>query len=228
MRHLACHIYPHRSGAWRPTVCELSRRWSQFDGARIVGIATDENTDSAEDVKAALRVYGMEPEYFETANITERREGTTFVPMLERIVHKPGITFFCHSKAATRQESICHEWREVMFRTCLDRPAVVDDLLERFALAGSFRRIKAMGTNWYYAGTFFWLRNSAVMAKDGWRSISPVYDCIERWPGQHFTLEESACLFLDACRNPYDEIYWRSVIRPALAIWERTQQCDCR
>lgn len=223
-RNLACHILPRSAGhQWRRTVEHLNRRWSLFNGRKIVAIALDDDCDPAADVRRAFDDQSIE--FLEFQNDPRLGESLTFVPSLEPLqsLRADEFTFRCHAKGSTwaRDESISHLWADVMFSTCLDCPELIDAALEEHALCGSMRIWERPSGYWIYAGSFYWLRHDRVFSRN-WRNIPWNWMGAEDWPGANFSIEETACLFLDQCGDvPYDHAYWQLVVLPALRYWEQ-------
>jgi hypothetical protein len=176
-RHLLCHLYPVTAGQkWRRTVAHLAARRTLFTGRAMVAVATDHETDTADQVAAAFAAAGFPVEILPLANDVARGETASFRALLAAIAAESGITFYCHGKGCTWPDSgaLSHEWADVMFAACLDYPQLVTRALATAAFAGSFRRHLAAGDRlapWHYSGTFYWFRNDVVFA--GHRGLAP-------------------------------------------------------
>ena len=159
----------------------------------------------------------------------ELQEVATFLPMMERIIREPGITFRCHAKGATHADDAAasHKWRDAMAAACLDYPELVDCCFATGAnIAGAFRSHGLWAFpgyhNWHFAGTWFWFRNERARRLD-WRNVHPNFMGVEAWPGL-FPLGESRCLFFDNANTAhlYDNEFWRTNITPALGWWRKS------
>jgi hypothetical protein len=232
IRNLICHIYPRRKGGkWRRVVEHLRQRRSQFDGLRLVTVATDDHCDSASEVVDAFGDF--ECEFRFRKNLAGLGEVAGFIPMLERVIDEPGITFYCHSKGATHpdESSAAHLWCDAMAEICLDYPGIVDAALTGAATCGAFRSFGWWHHpgyhGWHFAGTFYWFHNERARQKPWSRVVRDFYG-VEAWPGI-FPPEESVCLFYDKANG--SELYchdlWRERVTPALGWWrKRLAQCD--
>jgi hypothetical protein len=112
----------------------------------------------------------------------------------------------------------------VLYETLLDHWPVVEDGLARHPVTGSFQKCgetwptQYTGSQWHYSGSWFWVRNRELFAKD-WRRIDRFWSGIEPYPSVHFG-DEAGCVFLkDGARSMdlYDQAYWSRVVEPALA-----------
>ncbi|MCY2966099.1 MAG: hypothetical protein NT069_21125, partial [Planctomycetota bacterium] len=96
------------------------------------------------------------------------REVATFPLLITSLRGVAGNVFYCHTKGATHSgESICQEWRRLMFGVCLDYPALIDCALRAHAIAGPFRRLGDMlSVPWHFSGAFYWFRAAAASARN--------------------------------------------------------------
>lgn len=230
VRHLMFHIWPVQGfGAWQWNCDELLARAHLFNGRRIVAIATDGETDSADAVRDYLREFT--DEFLIVRNDTGLREVATWLPMLERLEpyqSDQDLLFACHAKGVRHKFTPDHagstvfRWTAAMYQTCLDDWAEVAELLTTHALAGSFRRYMTPETQgwgvWHYSGTYFWARLRDVFARN-WRYIPKRFYGTEAWPGLMFRPDEAAVIFGEAVADLYDLDYWDRMIVPALAEW---------
>ena len=223
-RHLLMHIYPRRNpDHWRRSVNHLLARWNQFDGRRVVSVAYDVDTDTVDEVREAFG--HREVELIAVRN-SKLQEVESFPRLLERVEREPGITFYCHAKGCTHAdpESASHLWCDAMAEACLDYPQLVDCALSQSDVCGAFRsRQRIMGAHsppWHFAGTWWWVRNDALFARD-WRRIDPVLFGAESYPGWQFSIERSTCLFCDHAETThlYDNAFWERAISPGLVNW---------
>lgn len=82
--NLIYHVWPVASNElWKWNVARLLERMSVFNGKRVVAIATDEETVSADEVKRALDGYGIR--FITMLNDARLREATTFLPLLDEV-----------------------------------------------------------------------------------------------------------------------------------------------
>lgn len=202
-RHLIYHIWPTQiSNAWRWNVRQLRERIELFNGVRTIGVATDEKTDTLEQVQAAFAGVRID-NWVHVQNNPTMGEGATFVEML-RTLPTDGVTFYGHAKGVKydprhEHSGITRRWTDLMYHICLDNWTEVRRSLDQFPLTGPFKRYgdhDLPGNHrWHYSGTFFWFRNADIFAGP-WEYLHPnFYGCVEAWPGFQMPGNRSGCLF---------------------------------
>jgi hypothetical protein len=218
VNHFICHVYPRRQyGTWRRAVQHFKARWHLFDGVKAVAIAQDSTTDHADTVREAFGDATVRYAVF--ANNARLREVQSFSWQLEQVIREPGHTFACHCKGCTHPpESVCQWWCDVMSTVLLDYPGLVDIALAEYPIVGSLKRYEGLKVPWHYAGTYYWFDNAIAQTRP-WQKVDKHGWGSESWPGRLFTRQESPCLFLDNCGNPYDEAYWKHALIPAFEYW---------
>jgi len=236
--HLLVHVWPVKtSSEWQRLLRMLAERWDQFDGKKVVAVVTsaepvvvteDITVETADPQEVAdelppdaeIEIYDNDPQL---------REVVTWRPLVRAVVDQPGRTFYCHAKGVTHtHQQACYEsvrlWVDVMTHVCLDWPKLLDAAMEEHHMAGCFRRPQCYFSGvqqvvpWHYSGTFFWFDNEAVRSRD-WEEIDQNSHGVEIWPSRHFTRKETACLFEQGDRNPYDLPYWRERVWPLFESW---------
>ena len=236
-RHLLYHVMPIRgNGVWQWNLDRLKARLSLFTGGRLVALATDHRTDTAEAVKAYL---GDGVEYLEFANDPGLREVLTFLPMLERVasyVSPNDYTFYGHAKGVTKAVNRAvsvHPWTNVMYETCLDYWPLVQEVLQRQPVCGSFKKVGrgfASAGGWHYSGTFFWVRNKELFGRT-WRRIDRTWWGVEAYPGLQFTPEEAGVLFKEGVvkgLNLSRDGYVKGTILPEYEQWKQAHRHQLR
>lgn len=170
--NLIYHIWPVASNdLWRWNVERLLKRIEVFNGKRVVAIAVDDETVSAEQVQSALAGQGIE--FVTMPNDTQLREANTFVPLLEAVhtLDPEVATFYGHAKGVSRAASF-HEvekaWAECMYHHCLDFPDRMREALRHKAMYGVSFPIE---TVWIYPGTFWWFHNASLFAREDWKTL---------------------------------------------------------
>jgi hypothetical protein len=235
VRNFQMHIWPTANGAWRWNCDEVMRRAGLFNGRRIVAIATDKSSCSADEVKEYLN--GFTDDFIVVANNPQLREVVSWIQLLDRqySLDPREVTFSCHSKisrhdvSAEDDNSTLYRWTSVMYETTLDHWDLVQEQLSTKAITGSFKRYGMFGTprnhRWHYSGTFYWFRNRDVFQRD-WKKVDQKFFGTEAYPGLLFHQEDAGCLFLDNTKDLYKLDYWNSEIQPALERWrsERSVQ----
>lgn len=200
VRHLTYFLHP--AGPWWVwNVDQLVRRMALFNGRRLVAVAVDANTAPFDQAAAAFA--GHDCELLRFANDPGRKEMVAHMPLIERLASYRGdgdVTFYGHAKGSGSHaygEGV-KRWAEEMYRGCLDYwPAVRRELRDHMAV-GVFRRVMspapAAHVPWHYSGSFRWLRNKDLYARD-WRHIDETFYGPETYPGLHVAMHESACLY---------------------------------
>ncbi len=248
IRNLLYHIYPVKDrGVWQWNIAQLLRRISQFNGQRVVSVVIDSSTDSLDDVKKALQ--DTVTDFLCFPNDKNLGETRSFIELMKRVenIDPRQITYYAHAKGVkykaedqhtlTRADGLfsttganvlvqVRRWIEVMHSNCLDYPELVDDALINHSLAGSFVKLgqfPGLDRAWHYAGTFFWMKNSAIFGGD-WQRIANQWWGVEAWPGTICPYNKAFCLLFQGeapNMRMYERTYWTENINP---IWKQWQQ----
>ena len=237
-RNLLYHIYPvAANGVWQWNVAQLLRRIGLFNGKRIVAIAVDERTDSAETVKRAFN--GAVEDFVVLKNRPDRREVESHQELFSRVRSEDPneVTFYAHAKGVTStswaQEAV-RLWAGVSYELCLDYFPAVKKLFKDHPVVGPFKRtIRAWAQSasaWHYSGTFYWFRNAALYTKD-WRTMDEdFFGGSESYPSLHFSEKEAGCLFYEFKEYGKDGLYqadcWHDEIFPKLEVWKKDNRGD--
>lgn len=224
IRNLVMHVWPTRNGAWRWNLDQIINRLDVFNGKRIVGITTDDKTESANVVEDYLAGHGFE--FITSLNIPKLAEMVTFIPSLEKVASSDPneVTFRCHAKGSKHQNfggeaHTVQRWTEAMYETCLDDLPAVDAALESHPMAGPFKRYTGLPqVPFHFSGSFYWLRHVPIFQRN-WRLTIQQYAGVELWPGKICQPYEAACLFHDNAGNIYDLNEWTNRIEPELKRW---------
>lgn len=234
-RHLTFHVYPVAGyGVWQWNCDQLLKHADLFNGRRIIAVATDKKTDSADDVRKYLADFT--DEVIEVQNNSKLREVVSWVPMLSKLepLNSPNdVTFSCHAKCVRHRMipdtgdtgSTIFNWTQAMWDTCGNWDAV-RPLLETHATVGSFRRrgshpntANAFG-DWHYSGTFYWWRNRDAFRRD-WKRFPQTFFGTEAWPGILFKKDEAAVVVGDDVNDLYVLKYWQEEIQPMVDEWRQ-------
>lgn len=233
-RHLIYHVYPIKGNVWRDRMRDLVRRWRLFDGGvKVIGVATDDTTDSIDAVRAE---FPGDADMFEVRNDPDRWERTTHERLWERVLavaSDEDAVFRGHAKGVTREPGLPHhEWSDVCHAVCLDFPELVDQQLREFPITGPFRQLKqgrrreffGHGCDFIYTGTFWWARAGSVRSRQ-WRNAPAHTHGIEAWPGLAFRSAESGCLFFEMQQSEKLDRpdVWSDRVRPEYVRWRRQQ-----
>lgn len=210
VRNLLYHIYPTRkSDAWQWNVEQLRQRLPLFNGVRSIGVVTDEHTCDLSEVQDAFDGERID-HWISLPNDPKNREGVTFEALMETLPRDNSVTCYAHAKGVRHEAgSSTLKWADMLYRSTFDDWPKVQAALERFPIAGTFKRyghFSGFGGNlWHFAGTFFWFRNADTFARN-WNDITrDSYLCIEEWPSRIYKASEAACLFGDNAGDMYSE-----------------------
>lgn len=223
--NLVYHIWPVASNdLWRWNVERLLARIPIFNGKRIVAIATDDETASADEVKREFA--GHDVTFVTMANDAKLREATTFLPLLDAVhtLDPAEATFYGHAKGVSRAKnvhSVEKAWAECMYHHCLDFPDRVRDALARKAMYGVSFPIE---TSWIYPGTFWWFHNASLFKRHDWRTLDNKISnegigwSVEAFPNRFFA-DDCEQVFpklaypTDRKFGLYDERIWMTDVR---------------
>jgi hypothetical protein len=196
-RNLLFHCYPVRGHPlWPWHIEQLLKYKSVWNGRKIIVIACDGTTESADQVVKAF--LPLDAEIFVTRNQSYLAETLHFIEMLQLLeTHsRDDATFYAHAKGVTHSGErieIIRRWCDLMYRLNLLRPDFIDCKLKSYGTIGCLRNpFRYFGVDWHFSGTFFWLRHD--LFSRNWRDISQERYGVEGYPGRHFKLEESYAL----------------------------------
>jgi hypothetical protein len=223
-RNLLYHIYPH-GDKWKWNLDQLLSRIDMFNGRKIIAIAIDKKSDSADAVRKYIGRNAHE--YLVYDNSPRHGEMVSFIPSLAQLVstNPDEITFRAHAKGVTQTTKKAEhiiDWTEMLYRTNLDALEEVEEHLSRFAMTGSCRKFDQFSKSRRrptYSGTFYWFRNCHVYSRQ-WESVTSRRWGCEEWPSRMFSPEETGCLFLDNTNSMYSENYWKETVLPAYESWK--------
>lgn len=227
-RNLIFHIYPVRHiGTWQRCLDRLLPRLKQFDGRRLITVTHDDNTDPP----AAVRDYvGNQAEVYPVENERHLQEVSAWNTSWSKLnlSDTNAATFYGHAKGVTRNfrpGAMVHLWTDIMMETLLDHPALIEDMMMRFPVAGSLKKYGEWFPNvncpWHYTGTFFWVRNTAAQV---YGNIAPTWWGTEAWPGSNFDADSGGVVFYEDKRRNFDMYncdYVTSKVLPALRKWRQ-------
>jgi hypothetical protein len=244
VRDLAYHLCPVASNTvWRWNVEMLVKRARLFTGRKVIACMTGDGLDPPEEVAKALAPLGTF-ELLTLPNDPELREVASLVPLLSQLEsHDRGrVLFYAHSKGVTRPidpGSAIGPWVEVLYEALLDYWPAVEELLSRFPIVGSMKKLgHGFGGNlssWHYSGTF-WAARSADLFARPWREAdlwhleggkrTQIFGG-EIFPSRVFDASEAGCVFWEAptpLMNLYHNAYVRGVVIPAFNWWKTANQ----
>jgi hypothetical protein len=234
IRHLTFHVWPTKKhDAWKWNLQQLSQRWQLFTGKKIIAIATDNSTVSAETVLQFCEQLGIQWDHVIVQPNNQRiREVATWVPMLQFLNPETAgpneVVFACHGKGVRHEHREEHikAWAEVMYQSCLDYWPLAERQLRSKVATGSFRKFGGFKTqcrNFHFSGTFFWWRLAEIGRRD-WKKVEQKYWGTENWMSCQAEASETGFLFHDKCVSLYERKYWEDVIWPAWETWKQDNQ----
>lgn len=207
---LMFHVYP-RGEAWKRHLDKLAPILPLCDRL-MLGVATDESTYSLEETVAE---FGDRWEVFHANNRSGGhgkgglREVATYKQMLPLLSRgQNDITLCLHGKGSQShtENDVINWWIDAMYETvAYNLDGVVREMENGAAIVGSFRRHgRFLGTRhqWHYSGTYYAFRN-AITFSNGVPSYREIWWGTESWPGDHFPIRASSCLFGDHAGNLY-------------------------
>lgn len=207
-RNLIYHIWPKKgNGVWQWNVSELLKRIDQFDGTRSIGIATSEDADAVEAVRASFAGIRID-NWIIAENKPDLGEVVTFSQLLNTVPHDDSVTFYGHAKGVKYDNpEETREWTSMLYEVCLDDPAFVDASLEQYPISGPFineEHWKEITHGWHFAGSFYWFNNASVFDMSNWSDVQQCYWGSETWPGCHFSRDQAGALFGTGVGRLYD------------------------
>jgi hypothetical protein len=168
-----------------------------FNGLKVIAIATNSKKHQLIDPELIIKELGEGYDFLLVPQVDNSGEVSAFVDLLDSVASYQSdehFTFYAHSKGVTSGQ---HIWGELMWRAGVDHWPDVEKMLTDHPIVGSFRVKTESLCSWFYAGTFFWLRNKDLFQRD-YRYLSrDEYGGVEAWPADTFTYEESGCIFYD-------------------------------
>src|SRR5262245_1274008 len=230
VRNLLYHVWPVKGrGVWQRNVAQLLRRIDLFNGRKVVAVVTGRGADPAAAVRAAFWPHVRE--FIELPNDPRRRETQTWDALWSRVFtdDPDHVTFYAHSKGVRRhvgEETTIHRWADVMYESLLDYYPLVEEMLQRYPIAGSFKKngqffAESRGT-FHYSGTFYWVRQCLAGPQEV-AKVDRFWAGAETWPGVAWTPGEAGRVFFE--RNDFMDLYsadyWAREVAPE---WERWKE----
>jgi hypothetical protein len=214
--NLVWHFWP-RKNAWQwhaDRIRELVENRS-ISGKVLIGISTDETTDSAEEVMERIGRKRVD-RWILTQNVphngvwTSRHqrfgELQTAIPAMEMLAGTgDSVTIYGHAKGA-QDHTVASEavrlWSEMMYETVtFNLDECLELISDGYDAVGSFRtfglRPLMVRNKWHYSGTFYTFRTQAMMSRGKPKPFQLRYGGTEAWIGDHISLEKAACVFAD-------------------------------
>lgn len=207
---LMFHVWPH-GDAWKRHLEKLAPILPWCDRL-MLGVATDKSTYSLSETVA---MFGDKWEVFHAENKpsgfgkTGLREVATYNQMLPELPRgQNDITLCLHGKGSQghTQNDVITWWIDAMYETvAYNIEGIVNEMENGAAIVGSFRRKgRQLGTQhkWHFTGTYYAFRN-AIAFSNGVPTYRQIWWGTESWPGDHFPMKSSSCLFGDNAGDLY-------------------------
>jgi hypothetical protein len=209
---------------WHWHIQKIREKSDLFNGKIAIGVTVSQYTSSIDDVKELFN--GVPVSDWVVTENNNLAETLTFNKLLETIKNEDQntVTLRGHSKGVTHKEGgFEQEWASLMWDTCLDWLSV-EDALKSHSFAGPMKCHEPLFARqrykWFYAGSFYWFRNSDVFSRD-WRYESDKRWHSEEWPGLICSESEAACLCHDfASQRSFGPDYWRNHVVPDFYQWK--------
>lgn len=197
-KSLIFHLYPllGREENWHWHLHVIRQNRGLFDGKIVISTVAGPKLAPPDSV-AKLLPDNVEFRHY--PNDSKFGEMVTFYDQIDSVLLEGGWTLRAHSKGVTKpQDSLETIWAEAMWASCL---MSVPGSEEKSHTMGPMRIAESEGTpvwphGWFFAGTFFWFRNSAVSSRE-WRRPFKDKWFVEWWPGEVFSIHESKCTFYE-------------------------------
>ena len=204
---------------WLRNLEQIKKRWSVFNGRRIIAYAVGDACHTLREVRQHL----PDATIIEVPNDPQLREVASFVRLLQEVESRSAdtITFYGHTKGNSTAESVkgSVRWRNSMYKYLLDDVEQVRRALCTHTFCGTHKITwlpghspypsgLAIGT-WMHAGTFFWFRHDEVFTKPRWWEISNDRYAAEAWPSTICEAERAWSMYQpwpdrEHRPNPYD------------------------
>lgn len=184
---------------WRDNVETLCSYGDAFNARKLVILRTGEGMEPAPVVEAAFSSL-RNVEFLHLPNDPVLHETAGFAYALGHLasLDPRELTFYAHTKGVRpelhegelRVVSI-RQWRNRMYYECLRDVPRLEHVMQTHSAAGCYAmpegERKRAWTQWMFAGTFYWLKHSAVFSDPGWRFLGPDPDwfAVENYPGAH-------------------------------------------
>jgi len=228
VHHLIFHIYPKKGAEWNWHwhIQQIRKYAPQFNGKICIGISTDSNTATADEVKAVMAGIPVS-EWVIVNNTKKRAETATHVELLKCIqTEDPNhVVFRYHTKGVTHQKtSIEQRWAGLMWQVNMDLSGV-HDALSSHLTCGVMRSqkplvVKPNSGNFFYAGSAYWMRCKEVFERD-WATVENDRWWVEYVPAHLFKFHESSCLLHDFTESSVlSKQYFDSVVQPEWDNWK--------
>jgi len=190
-RNLLYYVYPRQCSMLALNLYLLCKYHSIFNGRRIVFATEEEGLVDQLHLSWMLNdTHKIEPyELIMVPGDLKNRESVCLSRMLEMVksTEPEESSFFAHAKDTSLDVLSQHDvaelsdWVEGMYHNNLSDPAMVDAVMSRHPCAGTFKceNPQSDGTDWNYAGNFFWVNHQRLFSKD-WKGAAskPVNECL--------------------------------------------------
>lgn len=245
-RHLIYHVLPVSNGVWQKGVDQLKKRWSLFNGRKIISVMSGspvmEQVDGNEGILAPPKLIPLDPikmvkdylpkgcEVVESINDSTKWELSSWSVLWDSVLNSIDPTdavLYAHAKGVTRRaNSPCHPWAELMYTLALDYWDLIQEKLTKYPIVGSlikwgrFFRPPLTASAWHYHGNFFWARAGDIKQRLSAVPIPNDRWASEAWAGIAYRPHEAGEIFGPSNRSVF--LYNPSQLRQVLieyAAW---------
>jgi hypothetical protein len=195
-RNIYYYVYPLKGSIWEWNLEQLAPYLGHFNGRKLIRIAIDEKTESAEAVEKKLPGTGWTVLVGDNDhNFGEQKFFIQDFSSLES--HDASeITFRAHAKGVTRTGDMLKNvmaWTKAMYWLNLKNVGLIDKLIAKYSAVGAFQidiPDHHRHSLWHYSGSFFWLRHSTIFSRL-WRDIEKDFWGVEHYVGRHIALSDA-------------------------------------
>jgi hypothetical protein len=232
-RHLCFFLMPvaGKGDIWRRNLDELKSRIDLFNGRRRICIVQNSRDRSlALEHPLAVQHYASDLgcEFVAVDNDPKLREGAGWEALLEPLAttRNDEAIFWGHGKATTHGPvGTPWRWGRMLYEIALDRWDLVEKLLQRFPIAGPFKRSpleffphRPTNSTMEFHGSFFWFRAAEFFARN-WRAIERNWTSVETSPGILYRPEEAGAIWPPQPIPLHYSLYHEHDMRQAEQEW---------
>jgi len=196
------------SDEWWKNIERLCRYTEAFNGRKIVLVKTDPNAVDPAELRAKLSPLGADTEFLYFPNDLKLGEVVGFVDGLSQLesLNPNEATFYAHLKGTKYRKcpdvymSAIRRWRNRMYDECLNDVGRVEKFLEDYACCGCYKQVQRVAplpekAYWHFAGTFWWVKHSALFSLPDWREVHQSFHGVEGYLGSLLPPNSAYCLY---------------------------------
>jgi hypothetical protein len=240
VRHLCFFLMPiaGKGDVWRRNLDELKQRISLFNGRRrICVVQNSRDRNLALEHPLAVQNYASDLgcEFVTVDNDPNLREVAGWEPLLGPLAttRDDEAIFWAHGKATTHGAGgTPWRWGRMLYEISLDRWDLVEKFLQRYPIAGAFKRSpleffehRPTNSTMEFHGSFFWFRAAEFFRRD-WRAIEKNWTGVETAPGVIFKPEEAGAIWPPQPIPLKFTLYHESDMQQAEREWEQFKRAN--